>query len=124
MTSVPVGASAINAFLAILSLRLWLPEAFVDICPIVRKVQIVKAWSRGVLVTSAGLGWVQRRRLFVREWVNGYLDGNVRNGGSLVRKTRWVAVVATSFVVNCVISEPGIRRSLDERCHQTTAHES
>jgi hypothetical protein len=52
----PVGASAINAFLAIFSPRLWFSEAFLDIYPTVGKVQIVKAWSRGVLVTPAGLG--------------------------------------------------------------------
>jgi hypothetical protein len=119
-----VGASAIVAFLAIFSRALRGFHRYMSNSKEGANRKGMVAWRARI---SAGLGWVQWRRLFVREWVNGYLGEKVKNGGSLVRKTRWVAVVATSFVVNdcaCVISEPGIRRSLDERCHQRTVRQS
>lgn len=93
-SSVPNAAGAIIAFMAIFTPGLWLHTGFMDLWPILRKVQAVKACLRGIHATAVGLVYTAVYRLFEI----GYLDEKVQNGGSLSRDPWWVVIVATSFI--------------------------
>lgn len=93
-TAIPPVVGAFIAYLAIFAPGLWLATGASGLWSSVRKVHAVRACLRGIHATAVGLVFTAVYRLFEI----GYLDAEVRNGGSLGRDPWWVVIVATSFV--------------------------
>ncbi|KAI6805213.1 chromate transporter [Hortaea werneckii] len=91
---VPRVVGAILAYIAIFTPGLWLHTGMMGVWNTVRKLQAVRAMLRGMHATAVGLVFTAVYRLFEI----GYLDAQVRTGGSLSRDPWWVVIVATSFV--------------------------
>ncbi|RMY71783.1 hypothetical protein D0864_10567 [Hortaea werneckii] len=91
---VPRVVGALLAYIAIFTPGLWLHTGMVGVWSTVRKLQAVRAMLRGVHATAVGLVFTAVYRLFEI----GYLDAQVRTGGSLSRDPWWVVIVATSFI--------------------------
>ncbi|KAF2159375.1 hypothetical protein M409DRAFT_30126 [Zasmidium cellare ATCC 36951] len=93
-SSTPTIGGAATAFLGIFVPGMWLATGLLGIWSSVRKAHAVRAALRGVHAAAVGLVFTAVYRLFEI----GYLDAEVRNGGSLSRDPWWVVIVATSFV--------------------------
>lgn len=93
-SSTPATAGAVLAFMGIFVPGLWMSTGLLGIWSSVRKIHAIRSALRGVHATAVGLVFTAVYRLFEI----GYLDAQVRNGGSLGRDPWWVVILATSFV--------------------------
>ncbi|KAI5364659.1 Putative chromate transporter [Septoria linicola] len=93
-SNTPATAGAVIAFLGIFTPGIWLTTGLMGVWSSVRKIQAVRSALRGIHAAAVGLVFTAVYRLFEI----GYLDSEVRNGGSLSRDPWWVVIVATSFV--------------------------
>ncbi|KAF2214270.1 hypothetical protein CERZMDRAFT_95547 [Cercospora zeae-maydis SCOH1-5] len=90
----PAFAGSFIAFVGIFTPGIWLVTGQLAVWSSIRKIQAVRSALRGIHATAVGLVFTAVYRLFQI----GYLDADVRNGGSLSRDPWWVVIVATSFV--------------------------
>lgn len=93
-SSIPPVIGGIIAFLAIFTPGLWLQTGLWSLWQSIRKVQAIRSCLTGIHAAAVGLVFTAVYRLFEI----GYLDAEVRNGGSLSRDPWWVVIVATAFV--------------------------
>ncbi|KAM3421965.1 putative chromate transport protein [Cercospora zeina] len=93
-SGLPAFAGAFIAFVAIFTPGIWLVTGQLAVWSSIRKLHAVRSALRGIHATAVGLVFTAVYRLFQI----GYLDADVRNGGSLSRDPWWVVIVATSFV--------------------------
>ncbi|PIB00724.1 hypothetical protein CB0940_02187 [Cercospora beticola] len=90
----PAFAGSFIAFVGIFTPGIWLVTGQLAVWSSIRKIQAVRSALRGIHATAVGLVFTAVYRLFQI----GYLDADVRNGGSLSRDPWWVVIVATAFV--------------------------
>lgn len=93
-SGIPPTAGSIIGFIAIYLPGMWLHTGFFSLWSVMRKMRVVRACLRGIHAAAVGLVFTAVYRLFEI----GYLDADVKNGGSLSRDPWWVVIVATSFV--------------------------